>query len=162
MIFFDKLKGELNLDNFIVHGTLNIVRRQKGIQHFQESRFSTSKIHSLYPRYHYVHFYTFIKNLIKKINNNMVKENWGLEHLLIDECNTVMPPDLDVKKKKNINNKNQQQPTTTNTKKSIPTTKTTIASTTASSTPTTSSTTTTQTGTQQIPTNNITTNNQNK
>ncbi|KAN0032924.1 hypothetical protein ACTFIV_006861 [Dictyostelium citrinum] len=46
------------------------------------------------PGYHYVHFYTFTKNQINKINNNMVKENWGIEPLLIDECNIVMLPEV--------------------------------------------------------------------
>ncbi|KAM9946052.1 hypothetical protein ACTFIT_004344 [Dictyostelium discoideum] len=142
MNFFDKLKGELNLgeeelnkktiqirlfyphtlelnsnstkliDNFIVNGTLNIVRRQKGItvfgrilkekftllhecySTFKYEDFPLQKFILYTPGYHYVHFYTFTKNIIKKINNQMVKENWGLEPLLIDECNIVMLPDV--------------------------------------------------------------------
>ncbi|KAM9952457.1 hypothetical protein ACTFIT_003163 [Dictyostelium discoideum] len=107
MNFFDKLK-----DNFIVNGTLNIVRRQKGItvfgrilkekftllhecySTFKYEDFPLQKFILYTPGYHYVHFYTFTKNIIKKINNQMVKENWGLEPLLIDECNIVMLPDV--------------------------------------------------------------------
>ncbi|KAM9991453.1 hypothetical protein ACTFIZ_004869 [Dictyostelium cf. discoideum] len=143
MNFFDKLKGELNLgeeelnkktiqirlfypntlelnnnsskliENFIVNGTLNIVRKQKGITVFGRIlKENFSKIHECYctfknedntpiqkfilytPGYHYVHFYTFTRNIIQKINNEIVKENWGLEPIVIDECNVVMLTDV--------------------------------------------------------------------
>ncbi|KAM9941994.1 hypothetical protein ACTFIT_005364 [Dictyostelium discoideum] len=230
MNFFDKLKGELNfgeeelnkktiqirlfyphtlelnsnstklIDNFIVNGTLNIVRRQKGItvfgrilkekftllhecySTFKYEDFPLQKFILYTPGYHYVHFYTFTKNIIKKINNQMVKENWGLEPLLIDECNIVLLPDVIryscillfnkeddisiIDAIKGSNNKNQQ-PTTTNTTKSIPSTPpTTNASTTTpiTTTPitTTQTTTTPTTTTHQLPTSNTTIYNLNK
>ncbi|KAN0044696.1 hypothetical protein ACTA71_006215 [Dictyostelium dimigraforme] len=97
------------LDRFIVNGTLNIIRKLKGITVYGRVRNEDfSELHQCYstfknidnsnlqrfilytPGNHYVHFYTFTKEVVNKINKEMVKDKWKLEPILIDECNVIM------------------------------------------------------------------------
>ncbi|KAN0008874.1 hypothetical protein ACTFIU_010173 [Dictyostelium citrinum] len=100
------------IDRFIINGSLNIIRKTKGISVFgrivkedlknlhecycsfryvtEDNTFRIQRFILYAPNDHYLHFYTYTKDATNIITNELVKEYWGVTTKAIDEVNINM------------------------------------------------------------------------